>query len=292
MAELSNTHAEVRAEAQHKKAIVEKVGDTQAAGLPEPVQSLPGMDVAVFHKPLEGAAGDFYNIVPIDDSRSALLLYDVSGHDSGAGFWGATLNKGLRDGFRYFSHFNALDNIEDALPEIIRISSDAQAEEFENSSISHFATGLTGVFDAENLTLEGVRSGHDPLFLYDATSQKVIELSEDTTPVAEGGRLLKQADPEAWNGILVMVPADEYSTEKFQLESGDIVLGFTDGFFELQNVAGEQYGKERLAEAFEDAVKSGLAPEDILKEVHRRLLDFTGAQPVSDDVSGFVMKIK
>jgi serine phosphatase RsbU (regulator of sigma subunit) len=75
---------------------------------------------------------------------------------------------------------------------------------------------------------------------------------------------------------------------KFQLQTGDGVVLYTDGITEAANVAGEMYGLERLCETVSRgwAQTAALIQQSVIDDV--RL--FIGAQRVYDDITLLVLK--
>ena len=281
VAELANSSAEARAEAEREKHMLRRIGEEQSMSFPEPVQSFDGVAAAFLHIPLKNAAGDFYDIVPLGEKRTGFLLVDVSGHDSAAAIWGAEMKGRLNSALQRIAHEEDLTEV---LPAAVAMASD---EMHELHKAGRFATGIIAAFDARDTTIELVNSGHDPLLVYDSEQQSLITL----TPEEASSRLVSAGD-----GInLPMGIADSrdmdglYSTEKYQLKSGDVLLGFTDGFTETANANEEQFGKDRLSVVFADAVRAGLTPEQIVQAIHKQVTAF--AAEINDDLSAFVLRV-
>src|SRR5262249_18844139 len=73
-----------------------------------------------------------------------------------------------------------------------------------------------------------------------------------------------------------------------QMGAGDVVVLLTDGFFEYQNEAGEQYGKERAEQVV--AEHAGVEAKGLLDELVRSVGTFGGAAAQMDDLTGVVIK--
>jgi len=72
------------------------------------------------------------------------------------------------------------------------------------------------------------------------------------------------------------------------MKPGDIVLLITDGFFEWENSAGEQFGTERLAAAVRQF--SDREPEVIIAELYDSVLNFAQGTPQQDDLTAVLIK--
>jgi serine phosphatase RsbU (regulator of sigma subunit) len=60
------------------------------------------------------------------------------------------------------------------------------------------------------------------------------------------------------------------------LEPGDVVLFFTDGVVEGRSADGEEFGVERLTEAWEQEWGSGQPPEEVLRRLIHTITEFNG----------------
>src|SRR5580698_9731923 len=74
-----------RAISRQHQAQVEELRDAQRAILVHP-ENCPEASFAVFYKPLEGAGGDFYDVVQLDRDVYGYFVADVSGHGVSAAF--------------------------------------------------------------------------------------------------------------------------------------------------------------------------------------------------------------
>jgi serine phosphatase RsbU (regulator of sigma subunit) len=73
-----------------------------------------------------------------------------------------------------------------------------------------------------------------------------------------------------------------------QLDSGDLVLLATDGFFEWENDVGEAFGVQRMEEvirAFRDS-----APKEIIASLYQSVLEFSHGTRQQDDLTAVIIK--
>jgi serine phosphatase RsbU (regulator of sigma subunit) len=72
------------------------------------------------------------------------------------------------------------------------------------------------------------------------------------------------------------------------LQSGDLLLLITDGFFEWENTEGEQFGLERLG----DCVRRNchLPPEELIARLYDEVVTFSQGTSQQDDLTAVVVK--
>jgi len=87
-------------------------------------------------------------------------------------------------------------------------------------------------------------------------------------------------------GILPSFQSD-LSTH-LRLDSRDLVLLATDGFFEWENETGEQFGIQRM----EDVIRSfrDSAPKDIIAKLYQAVLEFANGTKQQDDLTAVIIK--
>ena len=72
------------------------------------------------------------------------------------------------------------------------------------------------------------------------------------------------------------------------IKPGQIFVLYTDGVTEAVNSAGEEYGRDRLAQAVRNA--RTLPAREIIDVVHRDLMSWTEGLGANDDVTLFIVK--
>jgi serine phosphatase RsbU (regulator of sigma subunit) len=72
------------------------------------------------------------------------------------------------------------------------------------------------------------------------------------------------------------------------LDSGDLVLLATDGFFEWENDQGEQFGVFRLKESIRSSRDS--APAEIIMRLYETVNAFSNGTKQQDDLTAVVIK--
>jgi sigma-B regulation protein RsbU (phosphoserine phosphatase) len=99
--------------------------------------------------------------------------------------------------------------------------------------------------------------------------------------------LLIRAGSTAWldrgGTVLGPIPNAGYEEGIAQLEPGDLLICFTDGIIERENLHGEQYGASRLEQLLLDLADQ--RPQDVVDAVFDEVIRFGESIVVSDDMT-------
>jgi sigma-B regulation protein RsbU (phosphoserine phosphatase) len=139
-----------------------------------------------------------------------------------------------------------------------------------DSLISDFATMFYGVLDTQSQRLTYSNAGHTP---------PILVRNGHTLRLTTGGTVL---------GIESGI---RYSTEAFDLKSGDVILAYTDGLPEATNFRDECFGNERVADALAEAVEMDLSGEGIVRHVLWMMRKFAGLQRRFDDLTLVAVRV-
>ena len=89
---------------------------------------------------------------------------------------------------------------------------------------------------------------------------------------------------------LGLFPESQYHEIELLLDSGDVLVFYSDGIVESRNEAGEEFGLKRLAEAVRNnAAKSA---DEIVSVVDKFVDAFVGRAAASDDRTMIVVKMQ
>jgi sigma-B regulation protein RsbU (phosphoserine phosphatase) len=228
----------------------------QTAILPREIVA-PGFEIAAAMRPATEVGGDYYDVVPVEGG-CWLGIGDVAGH-------------GLQAGVVMMMAQSAVGALARCIPpplpsEALRAANGLLVENVRRRSgrHEHVTLSLLRCYSDGRVVFAGA---HEDIAIWRARSQRV-EI------IKTGG---------AWMGIRDQAQIVE---DEFRLELGDLMLLHTDGATEAMNSRGDQFGLERLVEAFE-AVR-----ERPCKEIRDHLLEkiagWTHEQ--HDDVTVLVLR--
>jgi sigma-B regulation protein RsbU (phosphoserine phosphatase) len=229
--------------------------------LPTAAPGVRGLEVAGHSTYCDETGGDYYDFLVLDRaSPDALLvvLGDVMGHGVAAALVMAGVRAVLRD------RVEAAGSLADLMGRLNRlISADHGGNRFMTMHLS--------VIDTKAETVRWVSAGHDPAIVYDPTADRFEEVGEGELPL---GVMDETEYPEHTHG---------------PLRSGQVILIGTDGVWEMPDVKGEAFGKDRLRAVIRESAAGSAA--DIAQAIRNQLAAFRGDARQVDDVTFVVVKV-
>ena len=217
-------------------------------------QSLPGdhrLKFTAYMVPMDIVGGDYYAIGPLDEDRFGFMVADMEGHGVAAALY--TMHLSL-----LWGRFHPLLT---EPPEFAEAVNNELVKVF-GGDVS-FATAVCGVIDASNGTLLlTAAGGPPPLIIRSSGSIEKIALSGLPFGIMEGVG---------------------YGRQGLRLKSGDAMLLFSDGAFEIHNAQGDLLGVDGLIAMLRDL---GYPHTPLsIPALEERLLKFSNAIRMPDDIT-------
>ena len=244
--------------------------EIQAELLPNRCPLIEGVTVAARCRSAFEVGGDYYDFIPTQPqgsgpglaaARWALVIGDVMGKGVPAGVLMALLRGLLR-----------AEVLSGHAPD--RILHDLNQLAQEDLAHSHrFMTLFYSDFDPRTRLLRYANAGHHPPLIWRRGTGQVERL-------------------DAPGVVIGLQPGADYDTGQTLLESGDVLLYFTDGVTEAVGFRGERFEEHRLINQFQTACHGDLGAQEILDLLFARLDRFVGAdRQLDDDASLVVLKV-
>ncbi|MDA3950656.1 MAG: SpoIIE family protein phosphatase [Spirochaeta sp.] len=212
------------------------------------------------NRPVRGLGGDYYDVIPLDRDRTAVVICDVSGKGVPAALVMVMV--------RTIAHI-ALQETQDAGIVLSRINTGLTG----SVAPDRFATVSVAIFDPENDRVSYANAGHHPLMLA-------------RTDGGDPGGGIDEIDAE---GLPVGIEPDgDYTCRQISFPPGTTALLYTDGVVEALNSAGEEYGTERVTAALGRATAQDRHSRIVLDELMADVDTFIGGAPVQDDITMLV----
>lgn len=201
--------------AREHKARIEEFRSAQQSILVRP-EDCPEANFSVRYIPLEGAGGDFYDVVEIDPDVFGYFVADVSGHGVSAAFLTSAIKALLRQ------YSGPLFSPEDTMRGVDRVMRQMLGEE-------QYLTACYALLNRRTRKLSVVSAGHPPMVLARASGK--MELVE------------MKSDPLGIFSSLVLQRQD------LRVSPGDRFYLYSDGLIELEAGGGRKQGLEALTAA-------------------------------------------
>lgn len=198
---------------EHELAIAREV---QAELFPRTIPAVPGLQLSAICRAARMVSGDYYDLVQITPHHLAIALADISGKGISAALLMASLQAALRSQL-------LLEGAEQ------RSTADLVAQLnlhlYRNTSEDRYATLFFGIYDATTATLRYTNAGHlPPLYV---CGERVHRLEE-------GGM------------VVGLFEACEFKQGMIPMEPGSLLVAYSDGLVEPENVYGEEFGMRRV----------------------------------------------
>jgi len=242
-------------EKQRLETQLEVARQVQLQLLPPRDPQLEGFEISAYNFPTEEVSGDYYDWVRIYDDQIGVVIADVSGK----GVPAALLMAFLRASLRAASHIGYAPHISMSKVNYLL---------WESIERNQFVTAFYGILDATNRTLAYSNAGHNPPLLMDADGKARFE---------ERG------------GVPLGMFRDSRYYEYFAtIEPGQVLVLYTDGVTEATNPSSEDYGRDRLVDAFRRG--RHLSAREMIDFIHNEVITWTEGRGATDDVTFFIVK--
>lgn len=233
--------------------------EIQLALLPNIIPEINGYEIAGENIPALQVGGDYYDIIKLTGTKTALVIADVSGKGTPASLLMSNIQSAVHSYLKLYTEIDFdLSKVTEKINELI----------YDNTSSEKFITFFWGILDSSDNTFEYINAGHNPPFLLH--ENKIIHLSE-------GGFMI---------GILDV--GINYEVGKVKLEQNDVILFYTDGVTEAMDLSGEEFGDDRLTDILKKFKDK--SSNNILAEINHALVEFAKDTPQYDDITAIVLK--
>ncbi len=258
---LKRTTASLEAANQRLKRDLEAAARIQQANLPEKSPRLGSCQFAWSYVPCEELAGDYLNVVALNENHAAFYLLDVSGHGVQAALLAVAINHMLSPSRGDTSVVNRpnRNRIDDSDETFLVTPPEEVAEKLNrrfpfDPAAGQFFTILYGVVNLDTGECRYVSTGHpSPIYLPADGPPRLLE--SKGTPVG----IVQADDPDF----------EPYQALTLTLNPGDRILLYSDGLVEAMDKNDQAFGLNRLTDAFVERRQAPLDEnlESIMKEV-------------------------
>jgi phosphoserine phosphatase RsbU/P len=255
--------------------------------LPRCCPTIPGVDIAARCETASRVGGDYYDFIPADydpigkenegeyppslmqnlkskinKGRWSIAIGDVMGKGVPAGLL-MTMTRGMLRAEVLNRHSPS---------RILQHLNRVMHADLENSH--RFVTLFYSEYDPKTRILSYSNAAHHPPLLWRSATNSIVRL-------------------DTLEGMLIGLDADSrYQEAQVQLQPGDTIIYYTDGFTDAANQRGDRFDEENLSAAFQWACQNYQESEQILSYLFDRVQQFIGVgNRNEDDMTLVVLKI-
>jgi sigma-B regulation protein RsbU (phosphoserine phosphatase) len=232
-----------------------QAAEIQGRMLPDKAPDMPGTDLAGYNQACRTVGGDYYDFFPFADGRVAMALGDVSG-------------KGMPASLMMMALHARVQVLAEDPGDLGSFMSRLNKATCAKCPSNRFITFFFCILDTNTGDLAFANAGHNPPILVRKSGQ--AEMLEGGGPVL---------------GILPIAPYREMHT---RLEPGDMLVLYSDGVTEANNLNHDEYDEPRFIEVL--TANREKPAVDIVDSVTRSLAEFAAGAPQADDITLVVAK--
>lgn len=245
--ELKKTYASINNELEIAKSI-------QSGLIKKTIPDLTNLDITGMYIPAGKIGGDMYDIITFDDNRTAVLIFDVSGHGVPSALI-CTMAKMLfttyiKSGGRPSETFSSVNK-----------------DMCDLLKTDRYLTAFLGIIDHSDNSMIYSQAGHVYPVLYHNKTRKATFVPGNSIFIGHS----------SLSGIAT------YHDSWLTLEWGDKLVLYTDGLTEAANKKSELYGAQRLSDIVEKYGKYTL--KTFIKKIATDNEKFRNGRPLRDDLT-------
>jgi sigma-B regulation protein RsbU (phosphoserine phosphatase) len=143
-----------------------------------------------------------------------------------------------------------------------------------------YATFFYAQLDEESRELRYVNAGHNPPYL--------VRINRPANGPSEGSVEIQEL--KTGGTVIGLFPGMAYEEGSVRLQTGDVLVAFTDGVTEALNAADEEFGEERLKAVLGNLLH--LPAPEISARLTQELRGWIDDAPQHDDLTFVVMKVE
>jgi sigma-B regulation protein RsbU (phosphoserine phosphatase) len=227
---------------------------------PQKLPVVPGVEMEAICKAARSVSGDYYDFIQLSPTHLAIAVADISGKGISAALLMASLQAALRSQMlaEGSEHMSTAELVSRLNKHLVR-----------NTGDDRFATFFIAVYDSATRTLRYTNAGHLPSFLISKDAALHLDM---------GGMVLGVVDDICYEEGRVLVPSDS------------LLVGYSDGLVEPENVYGEEFGIKRLQQAA--VYVQGSRPRVVAEALMNAAEEWAGTPEQADDMTVIVARLR
>jgi sigma-B regulation protein RsbU (phosphoserine phosphatase) len=250
--------------AKEKERLESELGiarDVQNQLFPKDVPFTKSLELKGVCSPARMVSGDYYDFMALPNDGLAFAIGDVAGKGISAALLMATIQSTMRT---QLSTANGSPLHPLSAAKMVGI---LNRQLYATTSPEKYATFYFALYDESLHTLTYTNAGHLPPILLHGNDLQML----DSTGTVVGA-----------------FPIAVYQEKTVTLEQGDVLLAYTDGIVEPENVYGEMFGEERLKDLLVKYARADSA--ELIARTMEAVVEWTGEGELQDDMTMVVAR--
>jgi sigma-B regulation protein RsbU (phosphoserine phosphatase) len=228
---------------------------------PKSAPSARSLELRGVCNPARMVSGDYYDFIPMAHDSLAFAIGDVAGKGISAALLMASIQSTMRTQL-------ATSN-GDGAPRLsaAKLVATLNRQLYATTSPEKYATFFFALYDENTRALTYTNAGHlAPMLLRGSDFQML----------------------ESTGTVVGAFPVARYEEKTVTLEPGDLLVAYTDGIEEPENVYGEQFGEDRLKDVIAKYAKAD--PAELIARTMEAVVQWTGEGELQDDMTMVVAR--
>lgn len=234
---------------------------------PERAPASLHLNLAGFCQPARGVGGDYYDFLTLGSEQTAIAIADVAGKGISAALVMSSVQASLRSQAMTLEGASVRRSLSELVGTLNRLV-------LASTGGATYVTFFYAQFNERTREFTYVNAGHNPPLLLRVNGSGEAECRMLTT----GGLFI---------GFFDGTP---YEEETLELQSGDLMVAYTDGVTEALNAAGEEFGEARLQGLLESFAH--LPATEVRNRLIESLRAWSSGAPLHDDFTFVILKVK
>lgn len=245
-------------ETSKQKKETEISGNIQNLLKPAKLPVIPGIQISTIWSPAAGVCGDCYDVIVSRKDRVSFMLTDIAGKGINSTMIMVMVRSMLR---------LVVNTTQSAAKILTWVNKGICGESF---SSDHFGSVMLMNYNPETKEIQFSVGGSIPVYRYDSEAGSFSQISVNDEPIG-------------------VEKTTEYKDYVQKLNSGDIIVAYTDGVVETLNENGQPYSSESLLKLI--GANHDKSSKDLTKLVKDDIKKFSGSAAQHDDETLLLFKV-
>jgi len=252
----------VAKEKERLQSELEIAREVQNQLFPKNAPRLRGLEITGVCNPARMVSGDYYDFISLSDATLAFAIGDVAGKGISAALLMAAIQSTMRTqltarvpvaagGAGTYPHVSPAEQV-----------SQLNRQLYANTAPEKYATFFFGLYDDSSHVLTYTNGGHLPPMVLSGSGVEMLDVT---------------------GTVVGAFPVARYDEKQARLDRGDMLVAYTDGIVEPENVYGEMFGEERLKDLLLRHAQSD--PAELIARTMEAVVEWTGSTELQDDMT-------